>query len=48
MLAIQFINGEREKDEWLEEYYPRQMEIYHQAIESTKQQMLSQFNLKST
>jgi hypothetical protein len=44
-LAIKFINENIEKDEWLEEYFPKQMEVYHNAIEQTREQILSQLNL---
>ena len=44
-----FISGEIdeniEKDEWLEQYFPKQMEVYHNAIEQTKEQILNQLNL---
>ena len=33
MAAIRFIQDRIEKDEWLEEFFPKQMEIYHNAIE---------------
>ncbi|MBR5216624.1 MAG: hypothetical protein IKV80_10450 [Bacteroidales bacterium] len=41
-LAILFIHDEIEKDEWLEEYFPKQMEIYHNAIQQTREQLLNQ------
>jgi hypothetical protein len=44
-MAINFINDQVEKDAWLEEYFPKQMEIYHNAIEQTKEQILSQVNM---
>ena len=44
-MAIKFINDQVEKDEWLEEYFPKQMEIYYNAIEQTKEQILSQVNM---
>ena len=44
-LAIKFINENIEKDEWLEHYFPKQMEVYHNAIEQTKEQILNQLNL---
>ena len=44
-LAIKFINDNIEKDEWLEEYFPKQMEVYHNAIEQTKEQILNQMNI---
>ena len=39
------INENIEKDEWLEEYFPKQMEVYHNAIEQTREQLLNQINL---
>lgn len=44
-MAVQFIHHQVDKDEWLEEHYPRQMEIYHNAIEQTKEQILRQYNI---
>ena len=44
-MAVQFIHRQVDKDEWLEELYPRQMEIYHNAIEQTKEQILRQYNI---
>lgn len=44
-LAIRFINDLIEKDDWLEEYFPKQMEVYHHAIEQTKEKILSQLNI---
>ena len=44
-LAIKFINDNIEKDDWLEEYFPKQMEVYHNAIEQTREQILSQLNI---
>ena len=41
---IRFIQDRIEKDEWLEEFFPKQMEIYHNAIEQTKEQLLNQLN----
>lgn len=40
--AIQFIHDSIDKDEWLEEFYPKQMEVYHQAIEQTREQLIRQ------
>ena len=34
-----------EKDAWLEEFFPKQMEVYHNAIEQTKEQLLKQINM---
>ena len=42
--AIRFIQDRIEKDEWLEEFFPKQMEIYHNAIEQTKEHLLNQLN----
>ena len=44
-LAITAINDSIEKDAWLEEYFPKQMEVYHNAIEQTREQILNQLNL---
>ena len=41
-LAVNFIRNLIEKDEWLEEYYPSQMEAYHNAINQTREQLLKQ------
>lgn len=43
--AIQFIQNRFDKDLWLEEYFPKQMEVYHHAIEQTKEQLLQQLNI---
>ncbi|MBO5015082.1 MULTISPECIES: hypothetical protein [Bacteroides] len=43
--AIQFIQNRIDKDLWLEEYFPKQMEVYHHAIEQTKEQLLQQLNI---
>ena len=48
MIAIEFIREQMEKDEWLEEYFPKQMQIYHQAIEQTKEQLISQLKVHNT
>ena len=44
-MAVLFIHRQVDKDEWLEEHYPKQMEIYHNAIEQTKEQILQQYNI---
>lgn len=44
-LALLFIRDNIEKDEWLEEHFPKQMEIYHNAIQQTKEQLLQQINI---
>lgn len=43
--AIRFMQDNIEKDAWLEEFFPRQMEVYHNAIEQTKEQLLKQINM---
>lgn len=43
--AIRFIQDEIGKDAMLEEYFPKQMEVYHQAIEQTREQLLNQMNM---
>jgi len=43
--AIRFIHDRIEKDAWLEEFFPRQMEVYHNAIELTREQLLKQINM---
>lgn len=44
-LAIHFIQDNIEKDAWLEEYFPKQMDVYHNAIQQTREQLLAQLNL---
>lgn len=41
-IAIQFLRDEVEKDEWMEKYFPKQMEIYHNALSQTRQQIMDQ------
>ena len=43
--AIRFMQDNIEKDAWLEEFFPRQMEVYHNAIEQSKEQLLKQINI---
>ena len=38
---MHFINDNIDKDDWLEEYFPQQMEVYHKAIEQTREQLLN-------
>ncbi len=40
--ALLFIRNQVEKDEWLEENFPKQMEVYHNAIRQTREQLLAQ------
>ena len=44
-VAVKFIQDLIDKDTMLEEYFPKQMEVYHHAIEQTKEQLLPQMNL---
>jgi hypothetical protein len=44
-LAILFLQNQIEKNQWLEEYFPKQMEVYHHAIEQTREQLLNQINV---
>lgn len=39
--AFCFMAGEVAKDVMLEEYFPKQMQIYHQAINQTREQLSS-------
>ena len=41
-IAVNFIRDLIGKDEWLEEYFPSQMEAYHNAINQTREQLLRQ------
>lgn len=43
--AIQFIHDTIDKEAMLNEYYPKQMEAYHSAIDKTRTQLLSQLNI---
>ena len=43
--AIKFIQNQCDKDEWLEKFFPTQMQVYHRAIEQTREQLLSQVNI---
>lgn len=40
--AILFILDQVEKDAWLEAHFPAQMEVYHDAIRQTREQLLAQ------
>jgi hypothetical protein len=42
--ALRFLHHEIDYDQWLEDYFPKQMAVYHQAIEQTKEQILQQLN----
>ena len=41
-LAIRFIHDSIGKVEWLEEYFPRQMEVLHAALAQTREQVINQ------
>ena len=41
-LAIKFIQDNVAKDEWLEEFFPRQMEVLHAALAQTREQVINQ------
>jgi len=43
--AVDFIHDRIGKDARLEEFFPKQMEVYHNAIEQTKEQLLKQVNM---
>jgi hypothetical protein len=43
--AIQFLLDRLHKDEMLQEYYPKQMEAYQNAILQTQEQLLNQLNV---
>ncbi|MCI5505892.1 MAG: hypothetical protein MR421_05500 [Prevotella sp.] len=40
--AIKFIKDIIEKDEWLEAYFPKQMEVLHAALAQTREQVINQ------
>lgn len=42
--AILFLHDRIDKDGWLEEHFPKQMEVYHRAIEQTREQLISMKN----
>lgn len=39
-LAVRFMTDNVAKDEWLEEYYPKQMAACHNAVRQTREQLL--------
>ena len=41
-LAVKFINDNIEKDTWLEEFFPRQMEALHAALAQTREHVINQ------
>ena len=42
-LAIKFIHDDIQKDEWLEEFFPKQMEVLHAALAQTREQVINQY-----
>jgi hypothetical protein len=40
-LAISFVNGTLTRDQWLSQFFPKQMQICQKAVEQTRQQLLS-------
>lgn len=42
---MDFIHDRIEKDAWLEAFFPKQMEVYHHAIDQTREQLLKQVNM---
>ncbi len=45
MTAILFLQNQIDKDTMLEEYFSKQMEVYRNAIEQTRVQLLKQINI---
>ncbi|NDV84781.1 hypothetical protein [Bacteroides sp. 51] len=43
--AVRFLQNQIDKDTMLEEYFPKQMEVYRSAIEQTRVQLLKQINI---
>lgn len=39
-LALKFLNDEISMDDWLGRFYPKQMSVYHKAIEQARNQLL--------
>ena len=39
-LAISFVNGTLTRDQWLAQFFPKQMQICQKAVEQTRQQLL--------
>lgn len=40
-LIISFVKGRINRDQWLTQFYPKQMQICNNAVEKTRQQLLS-------
>lgn len=43
--AVSFMDDRISKDEMLEKYFPKQMEIYHNVMEQTREQIISQLSI---
>ena len=41
-MAIKFIKDMIEKDEWLAQFFPKQMEVLHAALAQTREQVINQ------
>lgn len=39
-LALKFCNDEISMDDWLSRFFPKQMSVYHKAIEAARNQLL--------
>ncbi len=44
--VMAFLHDTISKDDWLEQYYPKQMQLYHQAMEQTTKQLLQAYNIQ--
>lgn len=44
-LANKFYEDDFDKETWLNEYFPEQMEIYNKAMAQTKEQLLNQIQV---
>ena len=45
LTAVRFLQSQIDKDTMLEEYFPKQMVVYRNAIEQTRVQLLKQINI---
>ena len=45
LTAVRFLQSQIDKDTMLEEYFSKQMEVYRNAIEQTRVQLLKQINI---
>ncbi|WP_319505500.1 hypothetical protein [Bacteroides graminisolvens] len=44
-VAVRFLQSQIDKNTMLEEYFPKQMEVYRNVIEQTRVQLLKQINI---